>query len=101
MALSYMAVEVLWVSSLAKKVHPTLPCPTLYSNNQVAVKIASDWSSMKCTRHIKQEFHFVNKHLWHGNMKIQWIKGTEQLADALTKALGKIKHCEFCNQVFF
>lgn len=99
MALSMGAMESLWLQNLLNRLLPGT-CPAILSDNQAAVKIASDKASMKNSRHIDREFHYVNELLRLGRVEIRWIPGTAQYADVFTKALGNLKHRTFTDSFF-
>lgn len=98
-ALSYAAVETLSLRNLLHKFLPGIQ-PRLLSDNQAATKIATDRLSMKRTRHIDREFHYINELLRKNELDLCRIKGTEQLGDIFTKALGPVKQREFLNRFF-
>jgi hypothetical protein len=56
------------------------------------VKIGCKESSNKRTHHVEREFYVTNQAMHEKKTSIKWIPGTEQLADVLTKALGKGAH---------
>lgn len=84
------AMESLWLQNLLDRLIPS-SCPAILSDNQAAVKIASDKASMKNSWHIDREFHFINELLRLGRLDIRWIQGADQHADIFSKALGNVK----------
>ncbi|MBW0538885.1 hypothetical protein O181_078600 [Austropuccinia psidii MF-1] len=98
MALSFAAKACMWVTQGLSKVagHFT---PILLSDNKAAIKIAGDSGSNKNSRHIKREFHMTNELLVTNQIKLKWVGTTEQLADIMTKSLGRNKVDSFCEKI--
>jgi hypothetical protein len=46
---------------------------------------------MKRAKHIDVRFHVVREAVKHGELEINHLATTEQMADALTKDLGDVK----------
>ncbi|KNZ64283.1 uncharacterized protein VP01_10474g1 [Puccinia sorghi] len=62
----------------------------LMCDNDAAVKIAKDNSAKKQTRHSDQEFFYVNEQLHWKRLAVKWVPTNAQLADMMTKALGRL-----------
>lgn len=98
-ALSLAAMESVWLRNLIAPFEKEMT-PLILSDNKSAVKIAGDKSSMKRTRHIDREFHFINEQLCKNEASLQWISGSDQLADGFTKALGAVNHTKLSTWLF-
>lgn len=61
-------------------------------DNQSAVKISCQLTSNKHAHHVEHEFYVTNQAIYKKNTLPKWIPGKYQLADLLTKALGKKAH---------
>ncbi|MBW0525811.1 hypothetical protein O181_065526 [Austropuccinia psidii MF-1] len=95
MAMSFAERERMWISQCVSPITGRI-MPILLSDNQSAVKIASDSGSRKNSRHIKREFHLINKMIVNNKVTIKWITTREQRADIFTKKQAKVKVDEFC-----
>jgi hypothetical protein len=51
------------------------------------------------TKHIDIKYHFITDEVAKGNVQLQWVSTTQQLADVLTKALGERAHNELVGQL--
>jgi hypothetical protein len=53
-----------------------------------------EWS-----KHIRVRYHFIQGCVEEGNFKACYINTKDQLADLLTKPLGRIKFLELCSRI--
>ena len=51
------------------------------------------------SKHIPLRYHFIQSCLDEGSIKASYINTTDQLADLLTKPLGRIKFLELCSRI--
>ncbi|KAK3122095.1 hypothetical protein QOZ80_8BG0665070 [Eleusine coracana subsp. coracana] len=51
------------------------------------------------SRHIRVRYHFIRGCLEEGSIKASYINTNDQLADLLTKPLGRIKFLELCSRI--
>jgi hypothetical protein len=52
----------------------------------------------KRSKHIRVRYHFIRGCLKEGSIKASYINTKDQLADLLTKPLGRIKFLELCSR---
>ena len=64
------------------------PC-VIYEDNRATIKIANNATACKRTKHIDIRHHFLREHAENGTIKIESVSTKEQLADAMTKVLGR------------
>ena len=75
--------------------HPT----TLYCDNTSAIRLALSTGTPKRVKHIDIRHHHIRTCVEDGLLKVEYICTDENIADLLTKSLGKVKHQYFTNQV--
>lgn len=51
------------------------------------------------SKHIRVRYHFIRSYLEEGSIKASYINTKDQLADLLTKPLGRIKFLELCSRI--
>ncbi|MBW0510618.1 hypothetical protein O181_050333 [Austropuccinia psidii MF-1] len=100
MAMSFAAKTGNWISQNIAAITGNIT-PLLLSDNQSAVKIATNSGSQKNSRRIQQEFHLINELVTNQHVWIKWIASGDQKADIFTKKLAKIKVNEFCKGILF
>ena len=74
---------------------PTSQATVIGEDNQGCIALAESTAFSKRTRHIDIRYHFIRQHIEDGAIRIEYVPTADQLADALTKALPRIKHDEF------
>ena len=85
--------ELKWLSGLLAELDVRMPAaPTLFGDNQSTQSLTRNGIKSERTKHIDIKYHFVTDEVEKGNVRLQWIPTTEQLADVLTKALGVQQH---------
>ena len=62
--------------------------PTIiYVDNQSAIKISENDAEHDRTKHIDIRHYFIRELINNGEIKLEWISTSEQLADIFTKPL--------------
>ena len=74
--LSYMKVIV-------SKVVP------IYCDNQSAINISNNPFMHSHTKHIDVHYHFIREHVLNGNVELEFVPSSDQLADIFTKPLSR------------
>ena len=64
------------------------PC-IVYEDNRACIKIAENATAMRRTKHLDIRHHFLREHVDNGTIKIVAVSTREQLADIMTKVLGR------------
>jgi hypothetical protein len=72
---------------------------TVLCDNQSAIKLSENELHHKRTKHIDIRYHFVRQNIKEKNIKVKWIQTENQLADILTKGLGKNIFTKLRNEI--
>jgi hypothetical protein len=94
-AATFTATQALW---LARLLGDLLGCKTetvkLKVDNKSALALAKNLIFHERTKHIQIKYHIIQSCLEEGSMKASHISTEDQLADILTKSLGRVKFHE-------
>jgi hypothetical protein len=91
---SEAARELMHITALMRQLpfSTTDSPPTLYCDNQSAIKLAETGKFSARTKHIDVKFRFVTKALEERLLRLAYTPTSEMVADALTKALPREQH---------
>jgi hypothetical protein len=82
--------EALWLSRLLKEFGCQFTKPvTLLEDNQACIYYSRNPGDFQRTKHIDQKYHFVREHVAEGNVILQKVNTSDNLADIFTKPLNK------------
>lgn len=85
--------EIKWLRGLlGELVMNTASAPVLFGDNQSTQELTRNGVKSERTKHIDIKYHFVTDEVSRGNVQLQWVSTTQQLADVLTKALSVQQH---------
>ena len=71
----------------------------VYNDNQGAINIGNDLSSVSRTKHIEMKYFFVQELVENGKITLKYIQTKDMLADILTKPLGKNAFSDLCGRI--
>ena len=91
MAAAAAAKEALYLRKILLDVGFGAKCITIHCDNQGAVNLTKNALTVSRTKHVDIAHHFVRNRVSRGELQIQYIHSSDQLADFLTKALGPTK----------
>lgn len=93
MAMSAAICEVIWLQQLSWELDPNSKINTkLLCDNESAQKLALSDAYRPRTKHIDIRYHHMREKIESGVIHIKHISTTENVADALTKAVTKEKN---------
>ena len=92
MAAARAACQAVWLRRLLGELigveaHP----PALMVDNQPAITLAKNPVLHDRSKHIDMKFHFLRDYVDGGQIVIEFVKTGRQLADVLTKPLGRLR----------
>ena len=67
---------------------------TLKMDSQSAIALSKNPVFHERSKHIDVRYHFIRNCIGDGKMDVEHVRTEEQLADILTKPLGRDKFCE-------
>jgi hypothetical protein len=68
-------------------------------DSKSALALAKNPVFHEWSKHIRVRYHFIRGGLEEGSFKARYINTKDQLADLLTKPLGRIKFRELCSRI--
>ncbi|KAK4268262.1 hypothetical protein QN277_024943 [Acacia crassicarpa] len=82
--------DVVWVMKLLQEMHvPITETPIVWCDNSGAIALASNPVLHSKTKHVEIDIHFLREKVATGHLQIGYVPSSEQVADVLTKPLGK------------
>jgi hypothetical protein len=100
MASATAAAQAIWLRRLLEEVlgFPAQPT-TILMDNTAAIALAKNPVHHERSKHIDVKFHFTRECVERGDIKLEQIGTADQLADTLTKALGKKLFQKICRKI--
>ncbi|WVZ82883.1 hypothetical protein U9M48_030091 [Paspalum notatum var. saurae] len=84
------ACQAVWLRRLLEDITGAkVPAPMLKMDNQSAITLSKNLVLHDRSKHIDTKFHFIRECAEKGDIDIEFAGTQEQLADILTKSLGK------------
>ena len=89
-AMTGACCELTWLRYLLRDLGVLHPEPALlYCDNKATLHIAANPVFHKRTRHLEMDCHYIRDKIQDGSVATRFVNSAHQLADVLTKALGK------------
>jgi len=96
MAASQATCEALWLRKLLVDLFDQELRPTvIYCDNQSCIQLSENPVFHDRSKHIEIKYHFIRDYVQRGAVELQYISTDEQVADVLTKSLGRGKFVFF------
>ena len=74
-----------------QELRPTI----IHYDNQSCIRLSENPVFHDRSKHIEIRYHFIRDYVQRGAVELQYISTDEQVADILTKSLGRGKHIHF------
>ncbi|SOV01195.1 uncharacterized protein UDID_17597 [Ustilago sp. UG-2017a] len=81
--------EVLFLKQLLRSIGIATGTPTVYSDNTGCIQVSKDPAQHWKLKHIDTKYHFVRNNVQEGRVQIKYVETTRNLADVLTKPIGR------------
>ena len=95
-ATSMACCEVAWFRKLFSELFKhVLDTTMIYYDNQSGIRLSENPVFHDHSKHIDIRYHFILDMVQRGAIRLQCIRTDEQVADILTKPLGKFKFLAF------
>ena len=96
MATNQVSCEAPWLRKLMVDLFDQQLSPTvIYYDNQSCIRLSKNPVFHERSNHIEIKYHFIRDYVQRGAVELQYISIEEQMADILTKSLGRGKHIHF------
>jgi hypothetical protein len=100
MAVSAAAQETQWLRMIMTELGYESSSPTvIFEDNQSCIELTHNSSNHPRTKHMAIRHHFIRELVKSRQLKLQWIKSEDNLADILTKPLSTIAHQRLYRQL--
>jgi hypothetical protein len=94
-AASNATCQGIWLSRLLGEMEGTEPSMfKLLINNKSAIALAKNPVHHDRSKHIDVKYHSIREHIEKGRVEVAYVRTHDQLADILTKALGRVHFIE-------
>jgi hypothetical protein len=98
-AASTASTQALWLARLlGDLLGRDVGAVELRVDSQSALALAKNPVFHERSKHIRVRYHFIRDCLTEGSINARYINTKDQLADLLTKPLGRIKFLELCSR---
>ena len=92
--------EIVWLRNLFSKLFEhVLDTTVIYCDNQSGIRLSENLVFHDRSKHIDIKCHFIRDMVQRGAIRLHHIRTDEQVADILTKPLGKLKFLTFCEKL--
>jgi len=85
--------EVMWIKKLLVDITDGVETKTkVFCDNQGAIALTRNPENHTRAKHIDIVHHFINDEVKSGRIDLQYVRTEENIADLMTKGLGRIQH---------
>uniref|UniRef100_A0A453T4V4 Reverse transcriptase Ty1/copia-type domain-containing protein n=1 Tax=Aegilops tauschii subsp. strangulata TaxID=200361 RepID=A0A453T4V4_AEGTS len=94
------ACQRVWLSRLYADLMGEQPKKVkLHIDNKSTISLCNNPVHHDRSKHIDVKFHYIRECVEEGRMEVEHVNTNDQLADILTKSLGKVKFQEMCEKI--
>jgi hypothetical protein len=72
---------------------------TIHIDNKSAIQLCKNPVFHDQSKHIEVRYHFIRECVTAGKINVEYVRTDEQLADILTKPLGRIRFLELHEKI--
>lgn len=98
-AASLAATELMYIESLATEFNGSSCIASLFMDNKSALSMIENHENTKRCKHIDIKVHYIRDLIKKKLISPKYIATEDNVADILTKPLGKIKFKRFCDEL--
>ena len=93
MALGHCSAEIVWLRSLLFEIDILQNEPTvIFGDNQSSLKICNNPVFHQRSKHMAIQYHYTRELVQDKQIRLEYCRSTDMLADILTKNLGREAH---------
>ena len=94
------ACQAVWLARLLGDIMgANIQQPVLKMDNQSAIALSKNPILHDRSKHIDTKFHYIRKCVDDGRICLDYVSTQEQLADVLTKSIGRARFCELRDRI--
>ena len=94
------ACQAVWLARLLGDIMgANIQQPVLKMDNQSAIAPSKNPILHDRSKHIDTKFHYIRKCVDDGRICLDYVSTQEQLADVLTKSIGRARFCELRDRI--
>jgi hypothetical protein len=95
-AAAHATKEIIWLRTFLSEINFGQNSPTpLFVDNQSAIVLTKNPKFYNWTKHIVVHFHFIHERVEDSEVTLEYVPMGDQIADALTKGLPRVKFEHF------
>ena len=73
--------------------------PRLFIDNQTTIRVGKNPEHHSKMKHILTKYFWIREAVENGRLVLEYVPTAQNPSDILTKALGRVKHQRFCDQL--
>ena len=89
-AVSEVATEILYIAKMLEFLDTDVQYPIIVNVDNIgAIYLATTAKTGSRTKHVDVRYHFVREYIEKGILKVVFVRSAENVADVMTKNLGR------------
>lgn len=94
-AATMATTEAIWVTKVLTDMSIDVPMPVIIFEDNIGCLFVAKNPETKRSKHIDVRYHFLRECIWNNRIELKKIASQEQIADCLTKGLGRVLFLKF------